>query len=78
MSSVCVIALTSILATVCLLPVDIALVSYTTDNRVGFKKDWATEEAVASILLQLKVVYYLLYSLNAILCFLVIPFAYFL
>ena len=78
MSVVCVIALTSLFATVCLLPVDIALVSSTTDNKTGLKKPWATLEAVNHILLQLKVLYYFLYSMNALMCLLVIPFAYFL
>ncbi|KAF8477481.1 LMBR1-like membrane protein-domain-containing protein [Kalaharituber pfeilii] len=77
-SVVCVLTLTSLFATVCLLPVDIALVSSTTSNKTGLKKEWATEEVVAHMLLQLKIVYYLLYSLNAFMCLLVIPFAYFL
>ncbi|KAG0635001.1 hypothetical protein HOY80DRAFT_983828 [Tuber brumale] len=74
---VCVLSLTSLLATVCLLPVDIALVSGTTNNATGLKKDWASPEAVAHIILGLKIVYYLLYSLDVVMCFLVIPFAYF-
>jgi len=77
-SVVCILTLTSLLATVCLLPVDIALVSSTTSNKTGLKKPWATPEAVNHILLQLKVLYYFLYSLNALMCLLVIPFAYFL
>ncbi|KAL7270796.1 hypothetical protein RUND412_006487 [Rhizina undulata] len=76
-TTVCILALTSLLATVCLLPVDIALVSSTTDNVTGLKKSWATPEAVGRIMLALKVVYYLLYSLDAGMCLLAIPFAYF-
>ncbi|RPB18980.1 hypothetical protein L211DRAFT_671042 [Terfezia boudieri ATCC MYA-4762] len=77
-SIVCILALTSLFATVCLLPVDIALVSSTTSNKTGLKEPWATPEAVNHILLQLKVLYYFLYSMNALMCLLVIPFAYFL
>jgi LMBR1 domain-containing protein 1 len=76
-STVTIITLTSLLATVLLLPVDIALVSSTT-SKLGAKKDWATPETVHQILLTLKIVYYALYSLDAILCLLVIPFTYFL
>lgn len=74
---VCILSLTSLLATVCLFPVDIALVSSTTSNHTGLKKHWATPEAIHNILLSLKIVYYLLYSLDAALCLLLIPFAYF-
>lgn len=74
---VCVLAITSLLATVCLFPVDIALVSSTTDNKTGLKKHWATPETVAGIVLSLKIVYYGLYILDAAMCLLVIPFAYF-
>jgi len=76
-STVTIITLTSLLATVLLLPVDIALVSSTT-SKLGAKKDWATPETVHNILLTLKIVYYLLYSLDAVLCLLVVPFTYFL
>ncbi|KAK3329489.1 LMBR1-like membrane protein-domain-containing protein [Apodospora peruviana] len=76
-STVAIISLTSLLATVLLLPVDIALVSSTTSVTHGVKKDWATHERVDGILLTLKIVYYTLYSLDALLCLIVIPFAYF-
>lgn len=65
------------LATVLLLPVDIALVSSTSSSKLGTKKDWATPDRVESVLLQLKIVYYTLYSLDALLCLIVIPFTYF-
>ncbi|GAB7363561.1 hypothetical protein MBLNU230_g3828t1 [Neophaeotheca triangularis] len=74
---VCFITTLALLATVLLTPVDIALVSSTTDNKLGAKKDWATPDAVDSILFQLKIVYYTLYSLDALLCLLVVPFTYF-
>lgn len=76
-STVTIVTLTSLLATVLLLPVDIALVSSTT-SKLGAKKEWATPETVHNILLTLKIVYYLLYSLDAVLCLLVVPFTYFL
>ncbi|KAF9894194.1 hypothetical protein FE257_007696 [Aspergillus nanangensis] len=73
----CIIAITTLLATVLLLPVDVALVSSTTSSELGRRKDWATQTEVDKILLSLRVVYYLLYSIDALLCLLVIPFAYF-
>lgn len=76
-SIVAIISLTSLLATVLLLPVDIALVSATGSASLGTKKDWATPERVANILGTLKVLYYFLYSFDALLCLLLIPFAYF-
>ncbi|KAI1394725.1 hypothetical protein F4819DRAFT_480758 [Hypoxylon fuscum] len=76
-STVAIISLTSLLATVFLLPVDIALVSSTTSTALGVKKDWATPARIGNILLTLKIVYYSLYSFDALLCLLVIPFSYF-
>lgn len=74
---VSIFTLTSLLATVLLLPVDVALVSSTTSSKLGRRKDWATGDRVDSILLTLKIVYYTLYSLDAILCLIVVPFTYF-
>ncbi|KAH8682429.1 hypothetical protein BX600DRAFT_448558 [Xylariales sp. PMI_506] len=76
-STVAIISLTALLATVLLLPVDIALVSSTTNSALGVKKDWATPSRVQNILLTLKIVYYSLYSFDALLCLVVIPFSYF-
>ncbi|KAL4888119.1 putative lysosomal cobalamin transporter [Aspergillus ambiguus] len=73
----CIFAITTLLATVLLLPVDVALVSSTNASGLGRRKDWATDSEVDKILLSLKIVYYLLYSLDALLCLLVIPFTYF-
>ncbi|KAF1817592.1 putative lysosomal cobalamin transporter [Eremomyces bilateralis CBS 781.70] len=67
----------ALLATVLLLPVDVALVSATNRSKYGIKKDWATPDTVEHILYTLKIVYYTLYSLDAILCLLVVPFTYF-
>ncbi|ORY54555.1 uncharacterized protein BCR38DRAFT_357754 [Pseudomassariella vexata] len=76
-STVAIISLTALLATVLLLPVDIALVSATTNSALGIKKDWATPTRIRNILLTLKIVYYSLYSFDALLCLIVIPFSYF-
>lgn len=76
-STVSIFTLTSLLATVLLLPVDVALVSSTTSSKLGRRKDWATQDSVDNILLTLKIVYYTLYSLDAILCLIVVPFTYF-
>ena len=76
-STITIITLTSLLATVLLLPVDIALVSSTTSSKLGAKKDWATPENVHNIVHALKIVYYALYSFDAVLCLLIIPFTYF-
>lgn len=72
----CIFAITALLATVLLLPVDVALISSTTSSALGRRKDWATQDEVDKITYSLKVVYYLLYSLDAVLCLLVIPFTY--
>lgn len=76
-SIVAIITLTSLLATVLLLPVDIALVSATGSASLGTKKKWATPERIENILSSLKALYYVLYSFDALLCLLLIPFAYF-
>lgn len=77
-TTVCIFTIGALLATLLLLPVDVALVSSTVSSKTGIKKDWATPERVNSILFTLKVVYYTLYSLDALLCILVVPFTYFL
>lgn len=73
----CIFAITTLLATVILLPVDVALVSSTTSSALGRRKDWASQDVVDRITYSLTIVYYLLYSLDAVLCLLVIPFTYF-
>jgi LMBR1 domain-containing protein 1 len=75
---VCIFTTLALLATVLLIPVDVALVSSTSRSSLGQKKDWATPEKVDSIVNTLKIVYYTLYSLDAVLCLLVVPFTYFL
>lgn len=74
---VCWITVLALLATILLMPVDIALVSSTTSRKLGRKKDWATPDKVDETLYILKIVYYTLYSLDAVLCLIVVPFTYF-
>ncbi|KAF2196301.1 hypothetical protein GQ43DRAFT_476454 [Delitschia confertaspora ATCC 74209] len=74
---VCIFTTSALLATVLLMPVDIALVSSTSLSSQGRKKDWATPDKVDSIVYTLQIVYYTLYSLDAVLCLLVVPFTYF-
>ena len=74
---VSIFTITSLLATVLLLPVDVALVSSTVSSKVGQRKDWATQQKVDEIIYTLTVVYYFLFSLDAILCLVVVPFTYF-
>jgi LMBR1 domain-containing protein 1 len=74
---VCIFTTLCLLATVLLMPVDIALVSATNTSKLGRKKDWATPDKVESILYSLEIVYYCLYSVDAVLCLVVIPFTYF-
>jgi LMBR1 domain-containing protein 1 len=74
---VSVLTLTAIFATVLLQPVDVALLSSTVVSNLGRRKDWATQDAVDNITYSLTVLYYLLYSLDAVLCLLLVPFTYF-
>ena len=77
-TAVCILTVSALLATVLLLPVDVALVSSTVSSKNGLRKDWATQDRVDNIVYVLKIVYYALYSLDAVLCLLVVPFTYFL
>jgi LMBR1 domain-containing protein 1 len=74
---VCIVSITALLATVLLQPVDIALVSSASFPQLGRRKDWASQDEVDKITFSLTVVYYLLYSFDAFLCLLVVPFTYF-
>jgi LMBR1 domain-containing protein 1 len=76
-TTVCIFTMSALLATVLLMPVDIALVSSTTSSSEGRRKDWATQDVVDNIIHTLEILYYTLYSLDALLCLLVIPFTYF-
>ncbi|KAI9031816.1 hypothetical protein CLU79DRAFT_808706 [Phycomyces nitens] len=74
---VAIIALGLIFSTLALLPVDIFLVSSTVNPQTGLKYDWATPEMVSRITLTVQIVYYSCYGLVGLVCFFVIPFAYF-
>ncbi|ORY01972.1 LMBR1-like membrane protein-domain-containing protein [Clohesyomyces aquaticus] len=74
---VCIFTMSALLATVLLMPVDVALVSSTNIASQGRRKNWATPNHVDGIVKTLTIVYYTLYSLDAILCLLVVPFTYF-
>jgi len=76
-TTICIFTITSLLATVLLLPVDVALVSSTTSSKLGQRREWATPDKVDNITYTLRIVYYTLYSLDAVLCLLVVPFTYF-
>jgi LMBR1 domain-containing protein 1 len=76
-TTVCIFTTSALLATVLLTPVDIALTSSTSLSSQGRKKDWATPDRVNSIVKTLEIVYYTLYSLDALLCLIVVPFTYF-
>lgn len=76
-STVCIITTSALLATILLMPVDIALVASTGSSKDGRKKDWATPDKVDSILRTLEIVYYCLYTVDALLCLIVVPFTYF-
>ncbi|RHZ75069.1 hypothetical protein Glove_217g23 [Diversispora epigaea] len=70
-------ALTLCLSTIALFPVDIFLVSSTTNSETGLKHSWATKDVVESIVGEIKSVYYAMYGLIALFCGILIPFAYF-
>ena len=76
-TAVSIFTITALLATILLLPVDVALVSSTTSSKLGQRKEWATQQKVDEITLTLRIVYYSLFSLDAILCLIVVPFTYF-
>ena len=76
-TTVCIITITALLATVLLLPVDVALVSSTVSSKNGVRKSWANQDRVDKIVYTLEIVYYTLYSFDALLCLLIIPFTYF-
>ncbi|KAI9367817.1 hypothetical protein BJX61DRAFT_267277 [Aspergillus egyptiacus] len=73
----CIVAIACLLATVLLLPVDVALVSSTVSSSVGQRKSWATQEVVDKITFSLTFTYYILYFVDILFCLLVVPFVYF-
>ena len=64
-TTVSIFTITALLATVLLLPVDVALVSSTTKSSTGTRKEWATQQKVDEITFTLTVVWYTLFSLDA-------------
>ena len=76
-TGVSIFTLTALLATVLLLPVDVALVSSTVNSTLGQRKEWATQQKVDEIVKTLTILYYTLFSLDALLCLVVVPFTYF-
>ncbi|KAJ3284430.1 hypothetical protein HK104_009964 [Borealophlyctis nickersoniae] len=74
---VTVLGLTVGLCTVFLVPLDVYLVSSTTDPTTGMKYDWATPERIESITHGLKAAYYVFYSMIAFFCFVAMPWTYF-
>lgn len=47
-----------VLLTVCLVPVDIFLLSSTVDSSTGRRAEWATDELVANLSMTLQIIYY--------------------
>ncbi|KAI7887323.1 lmbr1 domain-containing protein [Lichtheimia hyalospora FSU 10163] len=72
-----ILALTLVLATVALVPIDIFLVSSTVDQSTGLKRPWATQDIMEQITMTIQIVYYACYGAIGVFSFFVIPFAYF-
>lgn len=53
-----ILALTLVLATVALVPIDIFLVSSTVDQNTGLKWPWATQDTMDQITMTVQIVYY--------------------
>src|SRR5277367_2784946 len=62
-TTVCIFTITALLATILLLPVDVALVSSTTSSKHGRRKDGVKQQDVDNIVYGLQIIYYTLYSL---------------
>lgn len=76
-SIVSIVSLGAALATLLLLPVDLALIASTTSSRLGRRKEWATPDRVNDIVYELRIVAYCLYALDAFCILLLLPFTYF-
>ncbi|KAJ8661173.1 hypothetical protein O0I10_002921 [Lichtheimia ornata] len=74
---VTILALTLVLATLALVPIDIFLVSSTVDSDTGMKKSWADPDTIFWMTLTVQIVYYVCYGMIALFIFFLIPFAYF-
>lgn len=55
---VTILALTLVLATLALVPIDIFLVSSTVDSDTGMKKSWADPDTIFWMTLTVQIVYY--------------------
>ncbi|KAI8088321.1 putative lysosomal cobalamin transporter [Thamnidium elegans] len=71
------VAITLILATVALLPIDVFLVSSTVDSHTGLKKNWADADTVYWMTFTVQVMYYIFYGSIVAICFFIIPYTYF-
>ncbi|OAJ43050.1 hypothetical protein BDEG_26435 [Batrachochytrium dendrobatidis JEL423] len=71
------IALGIALSIVALVPIDIYIVSSTSNIAIGAKHAWATSIAVLEITSTIKILYYILFGMLALICFGVLPFMYF-
>ncbi|KAI9834907.1 MAG: hypothetical protein M1838_005450, partial [Thelocarpon superellum] len=76
-AAVSLVTIAALLATILLLPTDLALIGNTSSSHLGLRKSWATPQRIEHLMRVLKIVYYALYSLDALLCLLVLPFTYF-
>jgi LMBR1 domain-containing protein 1 len=72
-----IIGLSLVFISLSLVPIDIFLVSSTTNSLEGIKYDWGTMEYIAGTQKVLSVSYYLLFGLMSLFSFVLIPFAYF-
>ncbi|KAJ3089376.1 hypothetical protein HK102_006538 [Quaeritorhiza haematococci] len=72
-----ILGITVCLCTLAIVPVDVFLVSATTNYTTGLKYAWATNETVSFIVDSLSTAYYAFYGVVAIFLFLIIPYAYF-
>ncbi|TPX63856.1 hypothetical protein SpCBS45565_g06321 [Spizellomyces sp. 'palustris'] len=76
-TATCVVGLTTCLATIFLIPVDVYITAGTTDLATGLKHPWATPDFLSHVQLGLKIAYYVLYSCVVFGSFVVIPWVYF-
>jgi LMBR1 domain-containing protein 1 len=75
---VSIVTLTSLLITLFLLPVDVALTSRANDPKLGARKEWAKNgEYIVDVDKGLRIMYAIVYALDVILAGVVVPWAYF-
>ncbi|TPX50195.1 hypothetical protein SeLEV6574_g01049 [Synchytrium endobioticum] len=72
-----IISLTLCVCTVTIVPVDVYLVSSTSNWISGTKFEWATPALINHMLFGVKTAYYVVFAIIAVLCFIVLPFVYF-